>query len=173
MCQPMSNANLELDNNNLINKQHIPNAESITGSLLFSERLFQLLMNNDSYTAMNNPPQYEQLEITDGTPSQEDLLDLQSDHSRANIINSSPSNGQKKRCTKRVKMISLITLILFCLLITILTVLLLVYTDRAFGSSTDNSSTKPCKDSCCVFCYGDMLDVVQEFDFFNDSKVNN
>ena len=128
------------------------------------------LMNNDSYVKMSNPPQYEQLEITNGTP-EEDLLDTGNDN-RSNIVNAYPSIGQKKRCTKRVKIIALIALILFCLLITILTVILLVYTDRAFGG-TDNNSTKPCKDSCCVFCYGDMLDVIQEFDFFNDSKVKN
>jgi len=48
---------------------------------------------------------------------------------------------------------------------------LVLYTVNSHNNITDDFvSTLDCTDSCCIFCGSSMADMVQQYDYFNDSK---
>ena len=113
---------------------------------------------------------YEQLELSS--------LSGFNDDGQVSIPMDSPTGTISKRqrlrkikCNKR-KAIMIVLPIIFCTILIISIIILFVTGsfDKVFKTTAITSSTQ-CKDSCCIFCYGSMLQTVQTFNFWDDSKV--
>eukprot|EP01084_Bolivina_argentea_P138021 243072_1 len=120
---------------------------------------------------MSNLPQYEQLEMQIDDGVNETSSENTSGSSRSPPIKSINTNISPKKIKNRLCKILIISSIIL-LSLTIIVIIILFLTGVINFKSKTNSQMNiiQCKDSCCIFCSGDMLNVIQDYDFFNDSK---
>ena len=117
---------------------------------------------------------YKQLEI-ESIANENDIIgpELDVDDNKEHFH----SHNSAKQCLhfmqRNARLVVIIAMT--AVIILIIVVISTLYSTKAFSTDDRHPHSDhhgaDCIDSCCIFCGGEILDVVQHFDFFNDSKV--
>lgn len=117
---------------------------------------------------------YEPLDIdtadTGANGMEVELVDHEADHFEAHHQNSKHS-----ACYERHARILIFIIAVIVVLMVVLSILfgigIFSNEDHDTQHGDEHNTDIECIDSCCIFCDGEILDAVQHFNFFNDSKV--
>ena len=117
---------------------------------------------------MSRSAEYEQLQISNDIENnaEEDVIAVGAEEDQFEERN------HAKKCHQRLPFDArLFVFIISAVLISVAIVLSILFAVGAFSKESQGHPDAECVDSCCIFCDGEILDVVQSLNFFNDSKV--